>query len=346
MAEQFNSPLPQSHASTLREHAIRRLSRSPHPYHKQNSELPYASERVKSASPSNKSFSSAGSSADEERDSHAPVSEQHRESTTSDSGTEADDEHFLKGLPAPRLRPPKGLRGADGSLSGTSTPLLSPAIRDEVVYGRLGNSINKSLLPEDQKEKEVLKAVETFRHNRRIEIVRRVTEGVILGFVGVILSRNSEVRELVSLFKKGKAPDIYVTCRANCSRTILRNPHRSIPYSCISLSIITAHKPPPALESTTPLGIPGILRSCSHILPTNDYHLCLYSTLHPQPRWASARHNTINILPSEEPYTVNWRARRFQYTALGTLFHPPSLGWFYQKFICRSGTYPAIWLGS
>ena len=41
----------------------------------------------------------------------------------SDSGTEADDEHFLKGLPAPRSKLHKGLRGMNEVLSGVSTPL-------------------------------------------------------------------------------------------------------------------------------------------------------------------------------------------------------------------------------
>ncbi|KIN03690.1 hypothetical protein OIDMADRAFT_158434 [Oidiodendron maius Zn] len=202
MAEQLKSPLPQSYASTLRDDAVRRLSRSPHPYHKQKSELPYASERFSPSGSPNIAFWPAGIQDDEVPESQTTISERYRESTNSDSGTEADDEHFLKGLPAPRLRPPKGLRGIDGSLSGTSTPLLSSAIVDDVGYRRLQSSIKRALSHEDLNERDVRKAVESFRYGRRIEIVRRVTESSILGFVGIILCFNPDVRELVSLWKK------------------------------------------------------------------------------------------------------------------------------------------------
>lgn len=204
MAEQIKSPRPQSHASTLREDAVRRLSRSPHPYHKQNSELPYASERFSSVESLGRTSWVADNTADGKRESPTSGSEQYRESTNSDSGTEADDEHFLKGLPAPRLRPPKGLRGADGPISGASTPTLSPAIGDDILYGRLGYAIKKGFSAEDLTEKEVRKAVETHRRNRRIEIVRRVTEGGILGFIGLLLYLNPEVRRIISTFRTGK----------------------------------------------------------------------------------------------------------------------------------------------
>jgi hypothetical protein len=332
MAEQLKSPLPQSHASTLREDGLRRLSRSPHPYQKQKSELPYASERFSLAGPPNRTLLSAGVNHDEERDRQTTVSEWYRESTNSDSGTEADDEHFLKGLPAPRLRPPKGLRGVDGSLSGTSTPVFSPAIGDDLVYGRLGSALKRTLSPEVLSEKDVRKAVETFRHNQRIEIVRRVTESSILGFVGVILCLNPEVRELVSVWKRGMALPTSLRGRADHFRIILPDAHRSFPCCSIPFAVVTPHKSATALESTTSFGNSGLLRSCSSAVPTYDHHIRLYLTLFTQYRWASTRHNIVYVLPSQGPNTVSWRARRIQYSSLGALFRSSVLVRLYQKF--------------
>ncbi|CAK7203507.1 dolichol kinase [Sporothrix eucalyptigena] len=130
---------------------LRLLTRSPHPYHHRNTDLLHAADRIASlAHPPT-------SSTTQPRTRPSPLNLPH--STTpiptstsamslssitsgffskdsgpgSDSGTEADDEHFLKGLPAPRSKPHKGLRGMNEVLSGISTPLrpiLSPARSD------------------------------------------------------------------------------------------------------------------------------------------------------------------------------------------------------------------------
>jgi hypothetical protein len=289
MAEQIKSPRPQSHASTLREDAVRRLSRSPHPYHKQNSEIPYAFERFSLAESLSRSSSVADITADGKRESPTSGSDQYRESTNSDSGTEADDEHFLKGLPAPRLRPAKGLRGADGSISGTSTPISPQVIGDEVLYGRLGYAIKKALSPEDLTEKEVRKAVETFRRNRRIEIVRRVTEGGILAFIGIILYLNPEVRRIISIFRTGKHQiKIFCTKLTNRTRIILPRPHHIISHGLISATVIMAHKSTTSLEATNSFGNPVFFRSGSSPLPTYNHYIRLTHTIHPQPRWVLA----------------------------------------------------------
>lgn len=325
MAEQLKSSLPQSYASTLRDDAVRRLSRSPHPYHKQKSELPYASERFSSSGSPNIAFWPAGIQDDEEQESQTTISERYRESTNSDSGTEADDEHFLKGLPAPRLRPPKGLRGIDGSLSGTSTPLLSSAIVDDVGYGRLQSSIKRALSHEDLNERDVRKAVESFRHGRRIEIVRRVTESSILGFVGIILCFNPEVRELVSLWKKGNALECCIADRANCSRTLLPSARHNIAYYCLSITVITIHKSSTSMEFAITPGNSCQLRSSITALPANNHHIRLLIDIPPQPRRSLARHNTVYILTPQGADTICWGPGRIQYHALGVVFYTTSL---------------------
>jgi hypothetical protein len=205
MPEHLKPSQPQSHAQSLREHAVRRLSRSPHPYHRQHFELPYSSERSgQNAPPTQSPLPSTHNTDDEEQESSRHMPEGYRESANSDSGTEADDEHFLKGLPAPKLRPHKGLRGADGSWSNTPSPLLSPAILDEDVQriqGMLRRATASSVAPN---EADLRKAAEKFRHKNRVEIVRRATEAAILVLVAALLFLNLEIRQLLKLWRKGK----------------------------------------------------------------------------------------------------------------------------------------------
>ena len=203
MPENLTPAQPPSHAQSLREGAARRLSRSPHPYHKQQFELPHGSEKFSTNAPPTQSrLRSAQNTDDEEQEDSRAGPEPHSE-LASDSGTEADDEHFLKGLPAPKLRPHKGLRGAEGTWSSTPSPLLSPAILDEDVQKTPGTlqRVSKTV---SLNEDDIHKAVERFRHKRRVEVVRRATEAAILVFVAAILGLSREVRQLLGLWKKGK----------------------------------------------------------------------------------------------------------------------------------------------
>ena len=95
--------------------SLRLLSRSPHPYQHQASDK----------------FAIRPTAFPPE------VSREHTPSSC--SGTEADDEHVLKGLPAPRLRLHKGLRGKNEVVSGTSTP-IPPTVLDEEERGLVGDS--------------------------------------------------------------------------------------------------------------------------------------------------------------------------------------------------------------
>ena len=96
--------------------------------------------------------------------------------TSSESGTEADDEKetFLLGLPAPSPKPHKGLKGAKGS----GSPLLTPSFFDDEKrrtalewQARKGASVHSQ-----NAETEAAKVREKFRKRRRAEIIRRVTE--------------------------------------------------------------------------------------------------------------------------------------------------------------------------
>ncbi|KAG9246141.1 cytidylyltransferase [Calycina marina] len=189
---------PPSHAQTLRG-VQRRLSRSPHPYHKQNSELQYASERFPSDIRSSRADSNAG---DEDHDSEQSILQGSREMMENDSGTEADDEHFLKGLPAPKLRSHKGLRGQDGALSGSPSPLASPAhFSDEQT--RAAQVLKKTCATMMALDNTEASAIATkIRHKKISEIVRRATEAGILVVIGGTICMNGEVRNLLLQWKR------------------------------------------------------------------------------------------------------------------------------------------------
>ncbi|PMD34865.1 hypothetical protein L207DRAFT_638357 [Hyaloscypha variabilis F] len=202
MPEKLKAPsLQQSHAQNLRDGALRRLSRSPHPYFRQKFELAHPSEGFPLVAPPTQSQPPPTRPEDEdEQNGSRPHSRSYRESTNSDSGTEADDEHFLKGLPAPKLRPHKGLRGVEGSLSSSPSPLLSPAILDEDP-AKVRNYLRKASITILDDER-VRKVAEKLRQKRRVEVLRRATEGAILVLVGSMLCCDLDVRKLLRLWRR------------------------------------------------------------------------------------------------------------------------------------------------
>lgn len=169
--------------------ALRLLTRTPQPYHHQNSD------KFALSPESSTSF------AQHERDGSvlSPTAFPNipREQTPSScSGTEADDEHFLKGLPAPRLRLHKGLRGRNEVLSGTSTPIPSPAILEEEGRGLPYNFKKVAASKGSRAGVDGLK--------RRKEIIRRLFELVIIGSIGIIVQANSDVKPLLRRWNRGR----------------------------------------------------------------------------------------------------------------------------------------------
>ncbi|GAW12757.1 hypothetical protein ANO14919_021280 [Xylariales sp. No.14919] len=145
---------------------LRPLSRSPHPYHHQTSEL----------------LEPSGSYA------------ARRSPPPTDSGTEADDEHFLKGLPAPR-RLHKGLRGRNDVSSGASTPYLaSPALFDEEGRQLSPLAAKKDMSVWNQTSSP---AADKLRRRRAKEVIRRLTELFIIGILGLCVYTNVQVRPVL-----------------------------------------------------------------------------------------------------------------------------------------------------
>ncbi|KAL7823959.1 hypothetical protein V8C26DRAFT_384420 [Trichoderma gracile] len=158
--------------------ALRALDRSPHPYHHQSSELPCPSHHVvshaeRAASPELRS--------DTSQLSPSRLAALTKESTpASDSGTDADDEHFLKGLPPPKLRPHKGLRGRNEVVSGTSTPLLSPAVLQEPVPASGSKASHNG-----KRSNERVILPEAIRR-KRILVQRALEVGIIVTLAGMV----------------------------------------------------------------------------------------------------------------------------------------------------------------
>ncbi|KUJ15380.1 uncharacterized protein LY89DRAFT_698186 [Mollisia scopiformis] len=199
--------LSRTHSLDVRDDALRRLSRSPHPYHRQQFELPYGSEKFSTNAPPLRShLRSTQNTDDEEQDTprHMPedFKDAYKGSTGSDSGTEADDEHFLKGLPAPKLRPHKGLRGFEASLSGTPSPILSPAILDEDSTRSQGYLRQKKAVVPVLPDEETRKLADKVRRKRNVEVIRRCSETSILFFLAAMLCCDPEIRKLLHFWRR------------------------------------------------------------------------------------------------------------------------------------------------
>jgi hypothetical protein len=293
--------LQQSHAQTLREDSLRRLSRSPHPYHRQAFELPYGSERFSTnGTPLRSPLRSAqNTDDDEELTSPRSQSESYRESANSDSGTEADDEHFLKGLPAPKLRPHKGLRGQDGILSGTPSPLLSPGIFEEDSQKLGGYVRQRTIPPINLNEEDARKAVEKLRQKRRVEIVRRAAEAGILIFVTGILCLDSQVQQLLHFWKKGTANSfILPTSQANEVRTRLSIPDHLFSHCHLPSTITTKYPPVTPVEEAFFSSYSSIFRPSTNTLSSQYYNTRLFATLERKSSAISTKYYPWHIITS------------------------------------------------
>lgn len=245
MSGNLEPPDPSFRPNTPDHDDLRLLSRSPHPYHHQNADLPHPAERLlrrrPSASPSASragagalararettttaaSVAAAGLAPDAYDDEDDESSSRSRDgprrtsfpsfskdsSPASDSGTDADDEHFLKGLPAPRTRLHKGLRGGSEPLSGTSTPMLSPAILEEEGRNAADSRKEKARYGgggdggDGPAVRPCWYSLDIFR--RRKVLVRRAFEAAIVASMWLMLWQNRQVRPLITAWSRGRS---------------------------------------------------------------------------------------------------------------------------------------------
>lgn len=175
------------------EENLRLLSRSPHPYHRQKWELLEPSDRVVGRAVSTLSPHNS----DDVREQILPVPGFAKDSSAgTDSGTEADDENYVKRLPAPRARLHKGLRGRPEALSGSGTPVLTPTTAECDLDGFTLR--NKGISKEDQKKRLANNA------KRKKEVIRRGAEVLILSALGRLVFSNPTVRSFVAACRNGE----------------------------------------------------------------------------------------------------------------------------------------------
>lgn len=186
--------------------ALRLLSRSPHPYHRQNYELLQPSDQLLAQSTSHPHPESDDAST---QPSHFPVFTKDSTPAT-DSGTEADDETYLKRLPPFKAKLHKGLRGRNEALSGPGTPLLTPATEGE---------FNSIPLQGHSRTKEEHKRRKIDTRRRNAVLGRRAAEVAILGSLACLVLIKEPV---AALWKKGTCytiiytEGIYADSKQNC----------------------------------------------------------------------------------------------------------------------------------
>lgn len=156
--------------------SVRHLSRSPHPYHRTGSKT---SEHLSPKDPTDRPLPSQWSR------------------SPSESGTEADDEStgILKGLPAPPIRPRKGLKsGRDG---GNYEPgfLAWPSGRSASRSPRRSSG--------EGAESGIAEEREKVRQKRRVEVFRRISETVLLVAVGGVVLWREDTRLVAWLWRNG-----------------------------------------------------------------------------------------------------------------------------------------------
>lgn len=127
------------------------------------------------------------------------TSKSRNSTTSSDSGTEADDESFVivRALPPAPLRPRKGLRVTKGTIvDGAISPLLTPTKLDEDAQ-RLTNDYfglhEARGADRTHTDEEVSTARARFIKRRRAELLRRVVETSALTFLGLGVLRKHKV---------------------------------------------------------------------------------------------------------------------------------------------------------
>lgn len=168
--------------------------RSPHPYLRHRADLSNAQ------TPSETLSNNASASRTPPRPSDRTISdEDHRKrrkrnsQSPSESGTEADDEgyHLVKALPAPPLRPRKGLRDRKGLREDGLSPLLTPTQIEEEVrkysegYFQDKKDASQAGAP-SATDKEARVARQKYIKRRRNEVVRRATETALLAGIGFL----------------------------------------------------------------------------------------------------------------------------------------------------------------
>lgn len=219
--------------------ALGLLRRSPHPYHRRQAELRPLNQSSESSSndfiqppalASSKSGSDRGRTISNDDDARTC---RKFSRTPSDSGTEADDEgySFVRALPAPPIRPRKGLRDLRGSgFDGGVSPLLTPSQVDEERRKLLAEYFKSSKEGFDgpsPTDEEARTARQKYLKRRRAELIRRTTETGLLVVTGlVVINGCSSWKKILQWHRVELLSHIIVICAL-----VLLYPLRLLNYS-------------------------------------------------------------------------------------------------------------------
>ncbi len=174
----------------------RELLRSPHPYHRRGMSLL--------------------NTRDEDEEPRQPSdrgNELLRGISSSESGTEADDERggFLKGLPAPLLRSHKGLRDTpfEDSTAQPSPSASPPPIErnDRQLVSQVRATHNTWVVNEGTAEQTIR---EKYTKRKRSEVIRRATETVLFFVVGLVASFSHLSEDALLTYSSGESVCIFI----------------------------------------------------------------------------------------------------------------------------------------
>jgi hypothetical protein len=189
--------------------AARITSRSPHPYHRRK--VLDGTTRIK---PDLASRSREEAFADRRAKEQGLARRNSKNTATrtspNESGTEADDEGitYTKALPAPPLRPRKGLKMALATgIDGQVTPLLTPTAIDEDAE-RLDFPTTKRRKSGQERvttDEELREARAKFVKRRRAELTRRVSEVLLLVVIGILILGNRAVSSSTGNWHRGQS---------------------------------------------------------------------------------------------------------------------------------------------
>ncbi|RLL93181.1 hypothetical protein CFD26_100392 [Aspergillus turcosus] len=187
LSEEEEGLIPGRNASDLDIPAavpLRLLSRSPHPYHRKGlkcAETPSVLTDLSDQPSRNLSRWAK---------------------TSSDSGTEADDEStgILKGLPAPPPRPRKGLRSSWNGVDDSD--LWYPTLRTWSSFARSTSLRSSRRSSGEETQAEVRKLRDKARRKVRIEVFRRLSETALLLSVGGVVFWQDDARAIARAWRK------------------------------------------------------------------------------------------------------------------------------------------------
>ena len=185
-------------------------SRSPHPYLLRRPQLQSSRSGLHLESSDTADSRLAGWDGHEQssgNDSRKALFGNKRTATSTESGTEADDEGygsaFVRALPPPPLRPRKGLKSSN--LAGEEEALLTPTQLDEdakkfaIDYFGFGQA---KLDGRHSTDEDIKVARAKFIRRRRAELLRRAAETGLLAIMGFLVLSQPAVRQAVWHWKR------------------------------------------------------------------------------------------------------------------------------------------------